>query len=132
MDIRFEDGRVKVGAASLVKADIPASNGVIHVIDQVLIPAKTISEPLSPAGLIELAIKRGVPLFNSGEVAGCAALYELTCEALRSMASLPEGFRKELTSSLKSARAEESARQRAWILRGAIDQAWTSLNEEKQ
>ncbi len=129
--IRFEDGRVKVGAASLIKADISASNGIIHVIDQVLIPAKTIDEPLSPSGLIGLAINKGVPLFNSGEVAGCAALYELTCEALRSMASLPEGLRKELTGSLKEARADESVRQRAWILRGAIDRAWTTLNGKK-
>jgi uncharacterized surface protein with fasciclin (FAS1) repeats len=129
--IRFEEGRVKVGAASLIKADIDASNGIIHVIDQVLIPAKKIAEPLSPTGLIELAIKKGVPLFNSGEVAGCAALYELTCEALLSMTTLPEGFRKALSASLTEARAEASVRQRAWILRGAIDQAWATLNEEK-
>ncbi len=131
VNIRFDDGRVKIGAASLIKADIPASNGVIHAIDQVLIPTKTTAEPLSPSGLIELAIKRGVPLFNSGEVAGCAAIYELTCESLRSMADLPAGFRKELTDSLKAASAEESGRQRAWILRGAIDKAWTALNEQK-
>ncbi len=129
--IRFEDGRVKIGAASLIKADIAASNGIIHVIDQVLIPAKTIAEPLSAVGLIELAIKRGVPLFNSGEVAGCAALYELTCESLRSLASVPEAFRKELAGSLKEARAESSVRQRAWILRGAIDRAYEVLTEEK-
>jgi uncharacterized surface protein with fasciclin (FAS1) repeats len=131
VDIRFEDGRVKVGAAALIKANISASNGIIHVIDQVLIPAKTLAEPLSPSDLIELAIKKGVPLFNSGEVAGCAALYELTCEALRSMDGLPEEFRQGLTNSLKEARAEESTRQRAWILRGAIDRAWTTLNVEQ-
>ncbi len=131
VQIRFEDGRVKIGAASLIKADIAASNGVIHVIDQVLIPAQAVVGPLNPSALIELAIKRGVPLFNSGEVAGCAAVYELTCESLRSMASLPEGFRKELAVALKEANAEESVRQRAWILRGAIDKAWASLNEEK-
>jgi uncharacterized surface protein with fasciclin (FAS1) repeats len=127
--IRFEDGRVKIGAASLIKADIGASNGIIHVIDQVLIPAKTVAEPLSPSGLIELAIKKGVPLFNSGEVAGCAALYELACESLRSTASLPEAVRKDLAAALKEAQAEESIRQRAWILRGAMDRGWTALNE---
>ncbi len=31
-------GKVTVGGANVVKADIKASNGVIHVIDQVLIP----------------------------------------------------------------------------------------------
>jgi uncharacterized surface protein with fasciclin (FAS1) repeats len=32
-------GKVTVGGANVVKADIKASNGVIHVIDKVLIPA---------------------------------------------------------------------------------------------
>jgi uncharacterized surface protein with fasciclin (FAS1) repeats len=31
-------GGVKIGDAKVVKADVPASNGVIHVIDTVLIP----------------------------------------------------------------------------------------------
>ena len=31
-------GKVTVGAGNVVKTDIPASNGVIHVIDTVLIP----------------------------------------------------------------------------------------------
>ncbi len=129
--IRFEDGRVRVGAATLIKADIPASNGIIHVIDQVLIPVSKIAEPQSPVALIELAIKTGVPLFNKGEVEGCAVMYEITCEALCNMASLPEGFRKQLKASLQEARAEDSIRQRAWILRAAIDRVWTALNEEK-
>ncbi|MCX6866387.1 MAG: CIA30 family protein [Verrucomicrobia bacterium] len=81
--VRFEDGRVRIGSATLVTADIQASNGIIHVIDQVLIPATTEAAAPSPAGLIELAIKRGVPFFNQGEAAACAALYEVTCEALQ-------------------------------------------------
>jgi len=34
------DGRVMVNNAQVIKADIPASNGVIHVIDTVLLPPK--------------------------------------------------------------------------------------------
>ena len=63
---KFEDGRVRVGPSTLTKADIAASNGVIHVIDQVLIPARTKTGALNAAGLIELAIERGVPIFNHG------------------------------------------------------------------
>jgi monofunctional biosynthetic peptidoglycan transglycosylase len=48
---KFEDGRVRVGSASLLKADIVASNGIIHVIDGVLLPAKSIAEPLSTGSL---------------------------------------------------------------------------------
>lgn len=36
--IRVEDGTVRVNDATVVKADVMASNGVIHVIDEVLIP----------------------------------------------------------------------------------------------
>ena len=36
--IKVHDGKVTVGGANVVKTDIDASNGVIHVIDAVLIP----------------------------------------------------------------------------------------------
>jgi uncharacterized surface protein with fasciclin (FAS1) repeats len=36
--IKVHDGKVTVGGANVVKTDIAASNGVIHVIDAVLIP----------------------------------------------------------------------------------------------
>ena len=36
--IRVDDGTVRVNDAKVVKADVMASNGVIHVIDKVLIP----------------------------------------------------------------------------------------------
>jgi len=128
ISFKFEDGRVRVGAAALLKADIAASNGVIHVIDQVLIPSASETGPLKPDGLIELAIERGVPIFNNGDVAGCAALYEVTAEALRSMNSVPDASRKVLAKALREARAEKSARQRAWILRAALDHTLASLN----
>ncbi len=36
--LKVDGGKVTVGAATVVKTDIAASNGVIHVIDTVLIP----------------------------------------------------------------------------------------------
>lgn len=36
--ITVDDGKVKVDAANVVKTDIAASNGVIHVIDSVILP----------------------------------------------------------------------------------------------
>jgi uncharacterized surface protein with fasciclin (FAS1) repeats len=38
VSIRVAGGKVFVGGARVTKADVAASNGVIHVIDQVLIP----------------------------------------------------------------------------------------------
>ena len=132
ISIKFDDGRVQIGNATLVKADIAASNGIIHVIDQVLLPSKATSDPLTPTALIELAINRGVPIFNKGDVEACAALYEITCEALRSMSEVPEASRKEIERSLQSARSEKSDRKQAWILREAMDGAWEALKEPKE
>jgi uncharacterized surface protein with fasciclin (FAS1) repeats len=38
LDIKVNGGKVMVNDATVVKADIPASNGVIHAIDTVLMP----------------------------------------------------------------------------------------------
>jgi uncharacterized surface protein with fasciclin (FAS1) repeats len=38
-DVNYDDGTLMVGDAKVVKADIMTSNGVIHVIDKVLIPS---------------------------------------------------------------------------------------------
>lgn len=40
LTIRVVDGRVLVDGATVVTADITASNGVIHVIDKVVLPGK--------------------------------------------------------------------------------------------
>jgi len=40
VSIEVEDGAVYVDGARVVKADVPASNGVIHVIDKVILPSK--------------------------------------------------------------------------------------------
>ena len=54
-----------INNAKVVKADIKTSNGIIHVIDTVLIP-----EVKKVAGntnhIIKQAIHKGVPMFNSG------------------------------------------------------------------
>ena len=38
LKLKVEDGKVRVNDATVTKADVAASNGVIHVIDTVLLP----------------------------------------------------------------------------------------------
>jgi uncharacterized surface protein with fasciclin (FAS1) repeats len=38
VDVAVENGKVGFGGAKVIAADIPASNGVIHVIDTVVVP----------------------------------------------------------------------------------------------
>lgn len=132
LSARFENGQVQIGTAALLTADVAASNGIIHVIDQVLIPANLVNSKSmvsSPENLIKLAIKRGVPLFNRGDISACASLYEITAEALLLTDQVSEETRKEVQKSLVSARAESSPRNQAWILRGALDEAWSRLEK---
>ena len=39
--VSTDDGKVMINNANVVKADIPASNGVIHVIDKVILPPQS-------------------------------------------------------------------------------------------
>ena len=125
----FTDGRVLIGGATLLQADLEASNGLVHVIDQVLLPPDAAGMPLAARGLIELAIDRGVPLFNDGNPGACAAVYEITCESLRLLPEVSEDARKDLERALREMRVETTPRQKAWILRNALDRVFSRLPE---
>jgi len=40
VDIQVENGQVRIDQATVVKADIPCTNGIIHVVDRVLLPSQ--------------------------------------------------------------------------------------------
>lgn len=124
LSAKFVDGRVLIGSATLIQSDIEASNGIIHVIDRVLLPPEVSTEPLKPAALIELAIDRGVPLFNNGDPGACAAVYEVTCEALRVMPGVSEDSRMDLAEALARMRDARTDHDKAWILRYALDRVF--------
>jgi uncharacterized surface protein with fasciclin (FAS1) repeats len=132
LSAKFEDGSVLVNSAKLLNADIAASNGVIHVIDQVLLPPDNSKKVLSSAGLIELAISRGVPLFNNGDEAACVAIYEVTCESLRTLPDTSRKSRATLSNALTEMREEKNATKKAWILRGALDKTYEALEAKHQ
>jgi transforming growth factor-beta-induced protein len=46
INIRVEDGRVYVNDAEVIITDVEASNGVIHVIDAVILPGQTMAEEM--------------------------------------------------------------------------------------
>lgn len=54
LPIRLEGGRLRVGAAGVQANDVQASNGVIHVIDAVLLPADGLD--LRPAGRLVIGV----------------------------------------------------------------------------
>ena len=127
-------GKFKVNGASVIASDIEASNGVIHIIDSVLLPSVEKLTPKEAAReVIELAIRRGVPLFNAGQVSACAAVYEIAVESL--LKSHTEAFNSEsrsvLQSALKAVRdGNEDSRQQAWTLRRTLDAVFESLGSK--
>lgn len=147
-------GSLQVNTVDIIKADVNASNGVIHVIDQVLIPPGLGSESkkkskdmsrsasndhsgensremktpdINPAEVIELAIERGAPLFNDGQQAACAAIYEVAATSLLAWNGLNWEAENALGKGLWNARRAHSASDRAWILRRALDEAYETL-----
>ena len=127
VSIAFRDGSVRIGEAKLVTADIAASNGIIHVIDQVLLPPAPDNQPLSPKALISLAIDRGVPQFNNGNAKACADIYEIAVEALRTHPEVSNKTKDELTKVMKKVKTSSSPHTNAWTLRHALDRALSRL-----
>jgi monofunctional biosynthetic peptidoglycan transglycosylase len=132
-------GAITIDGARIEVADIEAANGVIHVIDRVL-PARSAASTTASAAasatsssqraqraaaILELAIERGVPRFNAGDEASCAALYEL---AIASVVLLGEdcvspSAKADLAEALEQGAEHKDASERAWTYRRAMDRA---------
>jgi uncharacterized surface protein with fasciclin (FAS1) repeats len=142
----LESGAITVDGARIEIADIEAANGVVHVIDRVL-PARSAtasgasgdaasSESASPqqrarqaAAILELAIDRGVPRFNAGDVSSCAALYELAIASVVLLGdnAISASTKSDLTKALEQGAKHDDAAERAWIYRRAMDRAMEAL-----
>ena len=136
LGIRIEDARLKVEGSTVISNDVFASNGVIHVIDTVLIPPPL--EPVTPRDaakkLIETAVERGAPRFNEGDTAACAELYDLTLFALIGLGDqlFDSDERKRLAQARSEAEGAEDSREASWILRRALDATYRLLDEAPQ
>lgn len=124
----------QVNGAGVVQSDILTSNGLIHVIDTVLIPPSTQATPKQDArALIELAIQRGVPLYNSGQASACTAIYEVAANSLLTAhtQTLEDQDRAALNKALRDIRSgDQNASQQAWTMRYALDKVYASLSAE--
>jgi uncharacterized surface protein with fasciclin (FAS1) repeats len=134
--IQVDGGKVQVGTATVTQVDVAASNGVIHVIDSVLLPptaaaAAPASAEVKARRLIEMAIEKGVPLYNHGNEAACAAIYEVAAHGLLAMsADLPGNERwKRMQKGLGELPSEHNMDRRAWSLRHMLDDAYRSLDD---
>ena len=135
-ELRFSyaDG-LRVSGIRIIAPDLAARNGVIHVVDAVLLPSKLETKvkvsqqdlPTRAIDLIERAIATGVPLYNNGKPEACCTVYELAVTALLGLDRdlFSTGVRKQFRSALDSS---ESPNHKAWTLRRALDAAYVEAN----
>lgn len=125
---KIMSGKAMINDAAVAAADIDASNGVIHVIDSVLMPPKHERVGTAdPRDVIQMAIERGVPQFNHGNHAACAAIYEVAATSLMGHEGIGCGQRTQLTTALRMMRGTHDVSEQAWIMRRALDSVHSEL-----
>ena len=110
-----------INQAKVVKADIKTSNGIIHVIDAVLLPTpKKISGNTNH--ILKQAIHKGVPMFNSGHHSQTAVLYmKAGNEVLgQCSSSVCSSAANTIKTAMHRAKAEHCPTSQAWIMLSLI------------
>ena len=120
---------LQVGGSKVIKADIKTSNGLIHVIDAVLIPESK-KKPTSTQSIIKAAIHKGVPLFNAGHRSQTAAIYMQAGNDILGQCSSKAcaTSKKTIKTAMKKASNESCTTTQAWIMRHAFDKVLASAN----
>lgn len=135
LNFGIESGVFRVNGVTITTTDIQCDNGVIHVIDAVLLPSagekKASSEKtaMGPLELIEDAIDRGVPIFNSGDHGKCADIYADCMVALAKNDQLDSRVGKAVEMLLSQSKKITSDTDRAWILRSGLDHIYAALDQ---
>jgi transforming growth factor-beta-induced protein len=114
----------KINSSKLVMTDLDASNGVIHVIDAVLMPP---AKGADVRRTLEHAVAQGSSLYNAGHHDACAKLYESTMTSLASTPMNPK-LTSHMSQVLQAASKQTCPTERSWTLRHGIDQMYTQLS----
>ncbi|MGJ8657180.1 MAG: fasciclin domain-containing protein [Akkermansiaceae bacterium] len=138
--VQFKDAALFINSSRVISTDIVASNGVIHVVDSVLMPRLVIkpkpapAKPTKPgkpmhaskdaasAKIIAEALELGKELFNGGNEKACAKVYKFAVIAVLEIK--PKSLDRELATKVKNTLAainsSKDQRANAWSLRRAM------------
>jgi uncharacterized surface protein with fasciclin (FAS1) repeats len=141
--LRFavKDGRLLVNDAPLMSVDVDGGNGVIHIIDQVLLPPKgesKVKDQTSRADdsnafeSIATAIEKGVPLYNYGDPAACADVYEACIENLAADDEVASHVQRMLQAVMSRGMQHDNDIERAWLYRHTLDGMMIYLDRSKR
>jgi transforming growth factor-beta-induced protein len=114
-----------INKSKLTALDIEASNGVIHVIDAVLMPpAKKVSKA-DAKDAIHHAVSRGTALYNAGHTEACARHYmTIAMSLLDSDHEMPAHAVRHLQTAMQHANATTCSDSRSWTMRHGLDAAY--------
>ena len=131
VDISFSAEGLKINDAKVAGKNVDTSNGVIHIIDSVLMPPSAMSTSEALA-LLESAIERGVPAFNNGNYAQCCDIYSSTIEQVKNAGV--DGMQSYVSmvaaNTMTSASQTSNDTDRAWALRQGIDSLRSRLGNQ--
>ena len=123
------DESLMINNALVIKADIKTSNGIIHVIDTVLIPGSKCTATKTNH-IIMHAIHKGVPIFNSGHHSQTAFIYMDAGNQI--LDQCPSSTCPASMSTIKTAMQKASSTgcptSQAWIMRNAFDEVIAAAN----
>ncbi len=121
--VSLNDGSAMINASKLIATDLDASNGVVHVIDSVLMPP---AKGADAKKCLEKAVADGAPMFNAGDHAACATVYRKAMNGLMTT-NLSSSMKNHMRTVIQQADHTHCPTERAWVLRRGIDQMYTSL-----
>ena len=128
VSIAAKGGSAMVNSAKLVATDLDASNGVIHVIDAVMLPPEK-QASTHPKRMIESAIAVGAPLYNAGHAGECAKVYMTTAKNILAMDQhgMCSSTARMLQTALQHSEHSDCQETQAWTMRRALDVAYSNV-----
>ena len=127
--INPKDESLMINNALVIKADIKTSNGIIHVIDTVLIPSSK-STAAKTNHIIMHAIHKGVPIFNSGHHSQTAFIYMDAGNQILDQcpSSTCPASMSNIKTAMQKASSTDCPTTQAWIMRNAFDEVLAAAN----
>jgi uncharacterized surface protein with fasciclin (FAS1) repeats len=141
IEFGIKDGKLKANGVTIRSTDIHCDNGVIHVIDAVLLPesengtscqdqsGEQAESGIDPLTRIKTAIQRGVPIFNEGNPGKCAEIYKECLTGLAGDQSIDPKVRTMLKKLIDRAGKAQSDADRAWLYRSGLDYLYAAMSK---
>ena len=134
LTFKIKEGRFQVNGITIDTVDLVCSNGIIHVVDEVILfeenedraRLEINDQSVTPQASIIAAIQQGVPLYNQGNARACADVYRDCIKSLAMRTDLNDVIKTSLNRSLKMSESK-SADESAWIYRYALDKTYSTL-----